>query len=73
MEQKGFKVNMRKTKVMNCKVRHGQAENLGTFPCGICRKGVGRNSYVAQNARSGFTRSVVGFGVTGNCSWFSML
>ena len=41
-EQKGLKVNMGKTKVMNCKVR--QAENSGNFPCGICKKGVGRNS-----------------------------
>ena len=29
MEQKGLKVNMGKTKVMNCKVRQGQAENSG--------------------------------------------
>ena len=29
---------------MKCKVRLGQAENSGIFPCGICRKGVGRNS-----------------------------
>ena len=29
---------------MNCKVRQGQAENSGKFPCGICKKGVGRNS-----------------------------
>ena len=40
MEQKGLKVNMGKTKVMNCKVRQGQAENSGKFPCGICKKGV---------------------------------
>ena len=44
MEQNGLKVNMGKTKVMNCKVRQGQAENSGNFPCGICKKGVGRNS-----------------------------
>src|SRR5208282_5492227 len=42
MEQKGFKVNMGKNKVTNCKVRQGQAENSGKFPCGICKKGVGR-------------------------------
>ena len=44
MEQKGLKVNMGKTKVMNCQVRQGQAENWGKFPCGIYKKGVGRNS-----------------------------
>ena len=44
LEQKGPRVNMGKTKVMKYKVRQGQAENSGKFPCGICRKGVGRNS-----------------------------
>jgi len=44
LEQKGLKVNMGKTKVMNCKVRQGQAENSGKFPGGICKKGVGSNS-----------------------------
>src|SRR5208282_2199201 len=42
--QKGLKVNMGKTKVMNCMVVQGQAENSGKFSCGICNKGVGRNS-----------------------------
>ena len=64
MEQRGLKVNMGKTKVMTCKVRQGQAENSGKFPCGICKKGVGKNSkYVAQNARSGFTKRAVVFGI----------
>ena len=40
MDQKGLKVNMGKTKVMNCKLRQGQAENSGKFLCGICKKGV---------------------------------
>ena len=44
MEQKGLRINTGNTKVMKCKVRQGQAENSGKFPCGICRKGVGRNS-----------------------------
>ena len=44
MEQKGLKVNMGKTKVMKCKVSQVQAEYSGKFPCGICKKGVGRNS-----------------------------
>jgi hypothetical protein len=44
MEQKGLRINMGKTKVMKCKVRQGQAENSGKSQCGVCRKGVGRNS-----------------------------
>ena len=44
MVQKGLKVNMGKTKIMNCKVSQGQSENSEKFPCGICKKGVGRNS-----------------------------
>ena len=44
MERKGLRVNMAKTKVMKCQVGSGQAENSGKWPCGVCRKGVGRNS-----------------------------
>ena len=44
MEVKGLKVNMGKTKVMRCRVRSGQAENSGKYPCSVCRKGVGNNS-----------------------------
>jgi hypothetical protein len=40
MKQKDLKVNVEKTKVMNCKVRQRQAENSGKFPYGICKKGV---------------------------------
>src|SRR6267154_710183 len=44
LEEKGLRVNLGKTKVMNCKVGVRQVENSGRFPCGICRKGVGVNS-----------------------------
>ena len=44
MEAKGLRVNMGKTKVMCCRIRHEQAENSGKWPCGVCRKGVGVNS-----------------------------
>src|SRR6267154_2933322 len=44
LKEKGLRVNIDKTKVMNCKVGVGQVENMGKFPCGICRKGVGVNS-----------------------------
>src|SRR5208282_2460214 len=33
MEQKRLCANMENTKVMKCKVRQGQAENSGKFPC----------------------------------------
>ena len=76
-EQKGFKVNMGKTKVMNCKVRQGQAENSGKFPCGICKKGVGRNSIYCTKCKKWIHKkcsgiqsrleTVVGFQCT-NCS-----
>src|SRR3954470_5698707 len=44
LKEKGLRVNIGKTKVMNCKVGAGQVENSGKYPCGICRKGVGGNS-----------------------------
>src|SRR3989441_531034 len=44
LKEKGLQVNIGKTKVMNCRVGVGQVENSGKYPCGICRKGVGRNS-----------------------------
>ena len=44
MEEKGLRVNMEKTKVMKCHLRCGQAQDSGKYPCGISRKGVGRNS-----------------------------
>src|SRR6266516_4816423 len=44
LKEKGLRVNIGKTKVMNCKVGVGQVENSGKFPFEICRKGVGVNS-----------------------------
>src|SRR5881398_506727 len=44
LKEKGLRVNIGKTKVMNCRVGVGQVENSDRYPCGICRKGVGRNS-----------------------------
>ena len=52
MEQKGLKVNMGKTKVMNCKVRQGQTN----FHVESARRVLEETQYVAQNARSGFTK-----------------
>ena len=36
MEIKGLRVNARKTKV-----RPGQVENTGKYPCSLCKEGVG--------------------------------
>src|SRR5437867_2853846 len=43
LKEKGLRVNIGKTKVMNCKVGVGRLENSGKYPCGICRTGVGGN------------------------------
>ena len=72
MEQKGLKVNMGKTKVMNCKVRQGRQRTQANFHAESARNVLEETRYVAQNARSGFIKSVVGLGVDWNCSWFSM-
>src|SRR3989441_1029329 len=44
LKEKGLRVNIGKTKVMNCKVGVGQVENSGKYPCGVCREGVDDNS-----------------------------
>jgi len=44
LKEKGLRVNIGKTKVMNCKVGVGQVENSGKYLCGVCREGVGDNA-----------------------------
>ena len=44
MEAKGLRVNVGKTKVIQCRVSRFQNEDSGKYPCGVCRKGVGDNS-----------------------------
>src|SRR3954464_12011288 len=51
LKEKGLRVNIGKTKVMNCKVGVGQVENSGKYPCGICRKGVGENSICCSSCK----------------------
>ena len=51
LKEKGLRVNIGKTKVMNCKVCVGQVENSGKFPCGICRKGMGVNSICCSSCK----------------------
>ena len=52
MEEKGLRVNLGKTQVMKCQVGSGQAESSGKWPCGVCRKGVGRNSICCAGCKS---------------------
>ena len=51
MEAKGLRVNMVKTKVMRCQRKSGQVEETGKWPCGVCKKGVGRNSVLCKECR----------------------
>ena len=44
LESKGLRVNVGKTKVMKCHVAANMQVESGKYPCGICGKGVGRNS-----------------------------
>jgi hypothetical protein len=44
MEAKGLKMNVGKTKIMIGGENTGDVEESGKWPCGVCRKGVGRNS-----------------------------
>src|SRR5437867_4177769 len=51
LKEKGLRVNIGKTKVMNCKVGVGQVENSGKYPCEICRKSVGVNSICCSSCK----------------------
>ena len=42
-EEKGLKVNVKKTKVMRCSAERSVAKESGKFPCAVCSKGVGSN------------------------------
>jgi len=44
LKQKGLRINMGKTKVMRSQVGADQTEESDKWPCGRCKKGVGRNS-----------------------------
>ena len=44
MERKGLTVNIGKTKIMKSGTNEGPVFASGKYPCGLCYKGVGRNS-----------------------------
>ena len=59
LKSKGLKVNIGKTKVMKC---HGAANvqvESGKYPCGICGKGVGKNSIQCGDVGNGSIRNAV--------------
>ena len=66
MEQKGLRINMGKTKVLKCKVRQGRQKTRENFHEESAGKVLEETRYVVQNARSGFTKGVVGFGIDWN-------
>ena len=60
LESKGLRVNVGKTKVMKCHVAANMQVESGKYPCGICGKGVGRNSIQCGAVRNGSIRNAVG-------------
>jgi hypothetical protein len=48
MEEKGLRVNVAKTKVLKSQALKGQVKESGRWPCGVCKKGVGRNSILCR-------------------------
>ena len=51
MEEKDLRVKMAKTKVLKCYKKCSESEESGKFPCGVCQKGVGRNSILCNTCR----------------------
>ncbi|MBJ5695539.1 hypothetical protein JGG83_23085, partial [Salmonella enterica subsp. enterica serovar Derby] len=49
LETKGLRVNVGNTKVMVGGEGPRRVEEMGKWPCGVCRKGVGRNSLQCTN------------------------
>ena len=51
LENKGLRVNMKKTKIMFAGVNMDKLINTGLWPCGVCRSGVGRNSIFCSGCK----------------------
>ena len=50
LEDRGFRVNTSKTKVMVSRKSSGQSDvGHSKLPCRVCRKGVGRNAIIVSN------------------------
>jgi len=51
MESKGMKVNVNNTKVTIGGESHKGLQNTRRWPCGVCGRGVGRNSIRCTNCQ----------------------
>ncbi|RUS90819.1 hypothetical protein EGW08_001438 [Elysia chlorotica] len=51
MEEKGLRVNARKTKIMICGNNLDLLQNSGEFPCAVCCTGVGSNSIFCKGCK----------------------
>ena len=51
MEEKGLRVNMKKTKFMVSGAGLNVLKDSGKFPCAVCRKGVGANSICCSSCK----------------------
>jgi hypothetical protein len=60
LESKGLRVNVGKTKVMKCQISSDMADESGKWPCGVCRKGVGRNSVVCGSCKKWIHKKCTG-------------
>ena len=61
IENKGLKVNIGKTKIMKYGTNRGPVFASGKYPCGVCKKGVGRNSVYCSSANTGYTKDAAVF------------
>mgnify|MGYP001824797758 CR=1 FL=1 len=52
LEESGLRVNVGKTKVMRCCDGAGQVVKTGKYPCGVCGRGVGRNSIKCTSCKA---------------------
>ena len=46
MEKKGLRVNMGKTKIMECGINLDVLKKSGKYPCGVCQSGVGSSNAI---------------------------
>ena len=64
LENKGLKVNIGKTKDMKCHVDANTQVESGKYQCGICGKGVGRNSIQCGGCKERVHKKCSGVKVT---------
>jgi len=60
LESKGLKVNIWKTKAMKFQMAANMQVESGKYQCGVCEKGVGRNSFQCGGLINGSIRNAAG-------------